>query len=73
MFLLVTRYCIVPYLQFTCVLLRPLPFPHNSELMLLHQYDAPGKDPNTFVAPIRLTAPMLHDRRECGSVPPEMA
>lgn len=37
------------------VLLRPLPFPHSSELMLLHQYDARGKDPNIFVAPVRLT------------------
>jgi putative ABC transport system permease protein len=36
------------------VLLRPLPFPHGDELMLLQQYNAKEKSPPTFVAPTRL-------------------
>ena len=36
------------------VLLRPLPFPHSNELVLVRQYEPTGKNPNTFVAPIRL-------------------
>jgi len=36
------------------VLLRPLPFPHSEELLLLRQYEPAGKDPNVFVAPVRL-------------------
>jgi putative ABC transport system permease protein len=36
------------------VLLRPLPFPHGDELMLLRQYNPTEKSPQTFVAPARL-------------------
>ena len=36
------------------VLLRPLPFPHSEELVLVRQYEPAGKNPNTFVAPVRL-------------------
>src|SRR5215469_5826640 len=36
------------------VLLRPLPFPHSEELLLVWQYEPAGKNPNTFVAPLRL-------------------
>src|SRR5215469_14672093 len=36
------------------VLLRPLPFPHSEELLLVRQYEPAGKNPNTFVAPVRL-------------------
>jgi putative ABC transport system permease protein len=36
------------------VLLRPLPFPHGDELMLLRQYNPKEKSPQTFVAPVRL-------------------
>src|SRR5215813_4084999 len=36
------------------VLLRPLPFPHSEELLILRQYEPAGKDPNVFVAPVRV-------------------
>jgi putative ABC transport system permease protein len=36
------------------VLLRPLRFPHSEELLLVQQYEPAGKNPNTFVAPVRL-------------------
>ncbi len=36
------------------VLLRPLPFPHSEELLLLRQYEPAGKNPNEFVAPVRV-------------------
>ncbi len=36
------------------VLLRPLPFPHADELMLLRQYTPKEKNPETVVAPTRL-------------------
>ena len=36
------------------VLLRPLSFPHSEELVLVRQYEPAGKNPNTFVAPVRL-------------------
>jgi putative ABC transport system permease protein len=36
------------------VLLRPLPFPHGDELMLLRELNSKTADPPTFVAPIRL-------------------
>jgi predicted permease len=36
------------------VLLRPLPFPHSDRLMLLRQYNAREKSPQSFVAPLRL-------------------
>lgn len=36
------------------VLLRPLPFPHGHQLMLLRQYNSKQKSPQTFVAPVRL-------------------
>ncbi len=36
------------------VLLRPLPFPHGDQLMLLRQYNPKQKSPQTFVAPVRL-------------------
>ncbi len=36
------------------ILLRPLPFPHGDELVELHQYDFKNKNPETFVAPVRL-------------------
>jgi putative ABC transport system permease protein len=36
------------------VLLRPLPFPHSNELLLLRQFEPAGKDPNQFVASIRV-------------------
>src|SRR5882762_6641868 len=36
------------------VLLKPLPFPHGDELMLLRQYNPKEKSPQTFVAPVRL-------------------
>jgi putative ABC transport system permease protein len=36
------------------ILLRPLPFPDGDELMLLRQYDRKAKNPNSFVAPVRL-------------------
>ncbi|MGC2662405.1 MAG: ABC transporter permease [Bryobacteraceae bacterium] len=36
------------------ILLRPLPFPHSDELMLLRQFDRTSKAPSLFVAPARL-------------------
>jgi putative ABC transport system permease protein len=36
------------------VLLRPLPFPHGDQLMLVRQYNPKQKSPQTFVAPVRL-------------------
>ncbi len=36
------------------VLLRPLPFPHGDELMLLRELSSKTADPPTFVAPVRL-------------------
>ena len=36
------------------ILLRPLPFLHGDELMLLRQYNPKEKSPQTFVAPVRL-------------------
>jgi putative ABC transport system permease protein len=36
------------------VLLRPLPFPHSDELVLMRQYNPKEKSPQTFVAPVRL-------------------
>ncbi len=36
------------------ILLRPLPFPHGDELVEVHQHDFKNKNPNTFVAPVRL-------------------
>jgi putative ABC transport system permease protein len=36
------------------VLLRPLPFPHADELMLLQQRNNTQRDPISFVAPLRL-------------------
>ncbi|HLW55394.1 MAG TPA: ABC transporter permease [Candidatus Angelobacter sp.] len=36
------------------VLLRPLPFPHGDQLMLLRQYDRKLKGTSEFVAPVRL-------------------
>jgi predicted permease len=36
------------------ILLRPLPFPNSAELVMLHQYDRKAKNPETFVAPVRL-------------------
>jgi putative ABC transport system permease protein len=36
------------------VLLRPLPFPHGNELMVLRQYELDGHTPSNFVAPVRL-------------------
>jgi putative ABC transport system permease protein len=36
------------------VLLRPLPFPHGDQIMLLRQYNPKQKSPQTFVAPVRL-------------------
>jgi putative ABC transport system permease protein len=36
------------------VLLRPLPFPHSNDLMLLRQYDPRSKTAINFVAPVRL-------------------
>jgi putative ABC transport system permease protein len=36
------------------VLLRPLPFPHGDELMLLKQINTRRKEPVSFVAPLRL-------------------
>src|SRR5215471_18937010 len=36
------------------VLLRPLPFPHGDELMVLRQYETDGHSPSKFVAPVRL-------------------
>jgi putative ABC transport system permease protein len=36
------------------ILLRPLPFPHGDELVVLHQYDRKAKNPESFVAPLRL-------------------
>lgn len=36
------------------VLLRPLPFPHADELMLLQQNNTQRKEPSSFVAPLRL-------------------
>ncbi len=36
------------------ILLRPLAFPHSNELMLLYQKDRSAKNPNSFVAPVRL-------------------
>ncbi|HEX4748923.1 MAG TPA: ABC transporter permease [Bryobacteraceae bacterium] len=37
------------------VLIRPLAFPNADELMLLYQKDRKAKNPNSFVAPVRLT------------------
>ncbi len=36
------------------IVLRPLAFPHGDELVELHQHDFKNKNPNTFVAPVRL-------------------
>ena len=36
------------------VLLRPLPFPHAGELVIVRQYNPKAKNPWTFVAPVRL-------------------
>ncbi|HKS68492.1 MAG TPA: ABC transporter permease [Candidatus Acidoferrales bacterium] len=36
------------------VLLRPLPFPHGDQLMMVSEYDRKVKGPDLFVAPIRL-------------------
>jgi predicted permease len=36
------------------VLLRPLPFPHSDELLVLRQYEPAGGSSNEFVAPVRL-------------------
>ena len=36
------------------VLLRPLPFPSGDQLLLLNQTDSRQRDPNHFVAPVRL-------------------
>lgn len=36
------------------VLLRPLPFPDGDQLMRISQYDAKVKNPNPFVAPVRV-------------------
>lgn len=36
------------------ILLRPLPFPHSDELMLLRQFGRTSKAPSLFVAPARL-------------------
>ena len=36
------------------ILLRPLPFPHGDELMVLHQVNVKGKQPEWLVAPPRL-------------------
>src|SRR6185437_6439686 len=36
------------------VLLRPLPFPDGDQLMRMSQYDAKVKNPNPFVAPVRV-------------------
>jgi putative ABC transport system permease protein len=36
------------------ILLRPLPFPHGGELIRFHQRDFKHKNPETFVAPLRL-------------------
>src|SRR3954471_8547969 len=36
------------------VVLRPLPFPHADELILLAQHDVKNRDANHFVAPVRL-------------------
>lgn len=36
------------------VLLRPLPFPHSDELMLLHQTEPKSQNPESFIAPARL-------------------
>ena len=36
------------------ILLRPLSFPNSDELMLLYQNDHKAKNPNSFVAPLRL-------------------
>jgi putative ABC transport system permease protein len=36
------------------IVLRPLPFPHGDELVRLHQEDFKNKNPEAFVAPLRL-------------------
>jgi putative ABC transport system permease protein len=36
------------------ILLKPLPFPHGDELMLVRQYVPKEKSPSPFVAPVRL-------------------
>jgi putative ABC transport system permease protein len=36
------------------VLLRPLPYPDPDRLMILHEYRVKQKNPETFVAPVRL-------------------
>src|SRR5258708_4584631 len=36
------------------ILLRPLPFPHGGELIRFHQRDFKHKNPETFVASLRL-------------------
>ncbi len=36
------------------VVLRPLPYPHGDELLVLYQHDTKNRDANTFVAPTRL-------------------
>ncbi len=36
------------------IVLRPLPFPHGDELVQLQQHDFKNKNPNPFVAPLRL-------------------
>lgn len=36
------------------ILLRPLPFPNSDELVMLHQYDRKAKNPESFVASVRL-------------------
>ena len=36
------------------VLLRPLPFPHSDELLVLRQYEPAGGSSNEFAAPVRL-------------------
>ena len=36
------------------VVLRPLPFPHGDELVRLHQEDFKHKNPESFVAPLRV-------------------
>lgn len=36
------------------IVLRPLPFPHGDELVRLHEEDFKNKNPESFVAPLRL-------------------
>jgi predicted permease len=36
------------------IVLRPLPFPHGDQLVVIYQHDSKGRDANHFVAPVRL-------------------